>query len=114
MQLPKQLEGQSIEMLADPEIQHSAYHLKWWGLALFSIKELDTFNQLFDAEILVPLDWMPVLPHRLACALNYVPMISTAHSLKKQYCPKNEGAFFTNLGKAFAIASASIDSSEVA
>lgn len=44
MQLPKQLEGQSIEMLADPEIQHSAYHLKWWGLALFSIKELNDFN----------------------------------------------------------------------
>jgi hypothetical protein len=114
MQLPKQLEGQSIEMLADPEIQHSPYHLKWWGLALFSIKQLDTFNQLFDAETLTPIYTPTPMPHRLKCALNYPEFLQSAIMLLAESKSKNETAFLTNLGKAFALASLSIDSSEVA
>jgi hypothetical protein len=105
MKLPKQLEGKSIDDLSNPSAHITAYDLKWWGVTLFSRKDLVEFDRLFDAELITPIESSSEVPYRLRCVINYKPFFDVAIVFIASDKTTNDGLLLTNLAKAFAIAS---------
>lgn len=106
LKLPKQLANRSLADLANQAIDHTPHSLKWWGLTLFGIEELNTFNQLFEAEVLTAAD-CPDIPFRLRCVFIYEPFLTRLVVLSEsiELAPGQGNVFISNLAKSFAIAS---------
>ena len=109
LEVPKQLANKTLADLANEAIDHTPHALKWWGLTLFGIEELNTFDRLFDAEVLTAVD-CPGIPFRLRCVFVYEPFLTRLVALSKsiEFEPEQENVFIANLAKSFAIASIAI------